>query len=112
MGFEKPPDLRTNSPTSSNSFNAVFTEDLHLSISVPGHTKSYKEILHFEKFEALAKTSETESTEASALTPSCIHISFFSRLVSISNCCKKHFYAVSKNVLTYIQKMKGINTGS
>lgn len=23
MGFENPPDLRTNSPTSSNSFNAV-----------------------------------------------------------------------------------------
>ena len=63
------------------------------SISVPGHTKSYKEILHFEKFGALAKTSETGSTEASALTPSCIHISFFSRLISVSNCCKNHFYA-------------------
>ena len=31
-GFENPPDLRTNNPTSSNSFNAVFTEDLHLPI--------------------------------------------------------------------------------
>jgi len=63
------------------------------SISVPGHTKSYKEILQFEKFAALAKTSETGSTEASAQTPSCIHISFFSRLISVSNCCKNHFYA-------------------
>ena len=58
--------------------------------------KSYKGILQFEKFAALIKTSETGSTEASALTPSCIHISFFSRLVSISKCCKKHFYAGSK----------------
>ena len=85
---------------------------LFFSISVPGHTKSYKGILQFEKFAVLAKTSETGSTEASALTPSCIHISFFSRLVSVSNCCKNHFYAGSKNVLTHIQKMKGINTGS
>jgi len=82
------------------------------SISVPGHTKSYKGILQFEKFAVLAKTSETGSTESSAQTPSCIHISFFSRLVSVSNCCKNHFYAGSKNVLTHIQKMKGINTGS
>ena len=63
------------------------------SISAPGHTKSYKEILHFEKCAVSAKTSETGSTEASAQTPSCIHISFFSRLVSVSNCCKNHFYA-------------------
>ena len=27
LGFENPPDLRTNNPSSSNSFNAVFTED-------------------------------------------------------------------------------------
>ena len=81
-------------------------------ISAPGRTKSYKDILQFEKFAVLAKTSETGSIEASALTPSCIHISFFSHLVSVSNCCKNHFYAGSKNVLTHIQKMKGINTGS
>lgn len=66
------------------------------SISVPGHTKSYKEILHFGKCAASAKTSETGSSEASALTPSCIHISFFSRLISVSTCCKNHFYAGSK----------------
>ena len=66
------------------------------SISVPGHTKSYKGILQFEKFAALIKTSETGSTEASALTPSCIHISFFSRLISVSNYCKNHFYVGSK----------------
>ena len=50
---------------------------------MPGHTKSYKEISQFGKCAVLAKTSETGSTEASALTPSCIHISFFSRLVSV-----------------------------
>ena len=49
-------------------------------------------ILHFERLTALTKTSETGSTEASALTPSCIHISFFSRLVSVSNCCKIPLY--------------------
>ena len=30
---------------------------------MPGHTKSYKEILHFERLTALTKTSETGSTE-------------------------------------------------
>ena len=74
----------------------TYLSSYSFSISVPGHTKSYKGILQFEKFAALIKTSETGSTEASALTPSCIHISFFSRLVSVSNCCKNHFYAGSK----------------
>ena len=49
-----------STPRSSNSFNAVFTEDLH-----------------FEKLASLAKTLETGSIEASTLTPSCIHISLF-----------------------------------
>ena len=74
----------------------TYLSSYSFSISVHGHTKSYKEILHFERLTALTKTSETGSTEASALTPSCIHIAFFSRLVSISNCCKKHFSAGSK----------------
>ena len=52
----------------------VLINSYSFSISVPGHTKSYKGILQFEKFAALIKTSETGSTEASALTPSCIHI--------------------------------------
>ena len=87
--FEQTIPLSEKSDKHFHTYLSIYS----FSISVPGHTKSYKEILQFEKFAALAKTSETGSTEASALTPSCIHISFFSRLISVSNCCKNHFYA-------------------
>ena len=49
------------------------------SISVPGHTKSYKEISQFGKCAVLAKTSETGSTEASALTGSKMSLHIFKR---------------------------------
>ena len=79
----------------------TYLSSYSFSISVPGHTKSYKEISQFGKCAVLAKTSETGSTEASALTPSCIHIAFFSRLVSISNCCKNIFLPAQKCPYTY-----------
>ena len=63
----------------------------------------FTEDLHFEKCAVLAKTSETGSTETSVLIPSCIHIPFFSRLISVSNYCKNHFMPAQKMSLHIFQ---------